>query len=633
MIKCWMRVVLIAALVLGMSSPLLSAGEPPMLEPLVEAGELPPLADRLPAEPYVVEPLEQIGRYTEQLNLVTLSPTGWGDDHMLMSVFNQPVKPNPETFVLEPHFATAVDVSEDASVYTFHFREGVRWSDGEPFTSEDIVFWYEHILLNEDLTPVVGTAWRYGEDVFELTVIDDHTVEFAFAGPQPFFMERMGHSFGGGLYHPKHYLSQFHPAFVEEEELAELVADEGFNEWYELFSYKNDRTAHAPTVEGLPTLGPYFISEMTAERRVYERNPYYWKVDTEGNQLPYVDRLVSQIVGSVEVAAGMIIDGQVDFAGRVTDVRDVPLYASYEEEGNFETLFWNNARGTHVIFQLNLTHEDEVLREIFQDKRFRQALSLAIDREDISEALYFGHAVARQYTVLDSSQYFRQEFADAYAEYDPERAEELLIEMGLEQDGQGRWLRPDGRPIAFKIEFIDWEGVCLPTSELVAEYWNEFGLVVDYEEISGELQSVRGEGNLMDATTWMGNNASDMLFPLAPDYFVATNVTWSQVWSTEWARWFNSDGEHGQEPPPEVKEARQLWEDLLVEPDEELRFDMTQRILELQAENLWVIGAVGQAPFPIIKNKDMKNFSEIGYWGWDTMWSTTFNPEQVFLDR
>lgn len=624
---------LVCCLVILGSMSTLAYQESPFLAERVQRGELPPVDQRLPLEPYVVEPIDRIGQYGGTLNLVTLSPTGWGDDHMLMSVFNQIIKPDPHTFLLEPHFAKQVDVSDDRTTYTVHFREGVHWSDGEPFTTADIQFWYEHILMNEDLTPVIGPTWRFQDQPLELEVIDDFTVAFVFAGPVPFFLERMAHGDGSGIFHPKHYLSQFHPAFVDADALQRMVEAEGFGTWFELFGNRNSRIAHAPVVEGLPTLGSFFIAESSAERRVYERNPYYWKVDTEGNQLPYVDRMVSQIVGNVEVAAGMIIGGQVDFAGRVTDVRDVPMYQRFEEESNFNTLFWNNARGTHVIFQLNLTHENEVVREIFQDKRFRQALSLAIDRQDISDALYFGHAVPRQYTVLESSQYFRPEFGSAFAEYDPDRASALLDEMGLERTRDGHVLRPDGERLNIVIELIDWEGVCLPTAELVREYWEAVGIQVEVRVVSGELQSARGPANLMDATTWMGNNASDMLFPLAPDYLVPTNVTWSQVWSTEWARWFNTNGREGQEPPAEAKEARQLWEQIVIEADDDERFAMAQRILELQAENLWVIGVVGQAPFPVIVSKDLHNFAELGYWGWDTMWSTTFNPEQVFLTR
>ncbi len=602
--------------------------EAPMLEEMVAQGDLPPVAERLPAEPYVVEPRDSIGEYGGTIEVATMWINAHGDDHMLMSAFNQLIKPDPLTFELHPFFAREVEVSEDTSSYTIHFREGVKWSDGEPFTTEDIAFWYDSILLNEDLTPTPGPIWRHGDETFELEIIDDYTAAFHYAGPKPYFLIEM--STEGSIYHPKHYLTQFHPDYRDEEELRQLVLDEGYSTWYELFSAKNERLGATPLVEDLPTVASFVLTEMSSERRVYERNPYYWQVDTAGNQLPYVDRINTTLVGDTEVWNGLIISGQLHFTGRGTDVRNIPLYHEYGEEGGYRVKLWENARGAHVILQVNLSHPDEALREIFGDKRFRQALSLAIDREDINEALYFGYGEPRQYTVLETSDLFKQEYADAFIAYDPERAQALLEEMGLEMGRDGYWLRPDGERLSFTIETIDIEGITIPTTELAVEYWQAIGLDAEMRSISWELQGTRAPGNLMDGSTWVGNEASEMGFPRRPSFLVASPDVGAS-WNAGWVQWYNSRGEEGIEPPELVQEIRELWETLMMEPDAEARRAMEKELLEHQAENLWVIGVIGKAPYPLVVSDDLVNFLEFGYWGNDVRWSTLSEPEQLWL--
>lgn len=627
------RLVMIIAL-LGIT--LLGAGaagayqEAPMLADRVAAGELPPVADRLPLEPYVVVPREEIGHYGGTLEVATMWINSHGDDHMLMSLFNQIVKPDPETFEILPHFAKKVEVSEDSASYTISFREGVKWSDGHPFTTEDILFWYDSILQNEDLTPRPGPVWLANGELFELEVIDDFTVRFNYAGPKPMFLIEMASGEGASIYHPKHYLAQFHPDYRDAAELEALVRTEGYATWYELFASKNERLGHAPVVEDLPTLGSYILKERATDRRIYERNPYYWKVDTEGNQLPYIDRMNTTLVGNTEVWNAMIVAGQLHFAGRGTDVRNIPMYHRFGEDGDYRTVLWQNARGAHVILQVNQSHRDEALRAVFGDARFRQALSLAIDRADINEVMYFGYGEPRQYTVLEASRFFEPALGEAYIEYDPDRAIELLSDMGLQRDREGYWLRPDGQRLRWIMEVIDIEGITIPTTELAVGFWQEIGLDVEMQSISWELQGTRAPANMMDGSTWVGNEASEIGFPRRPS-FLAPVPDVGSSWNAGWVQWYNSDGEEGIEPPELAKEARSLWERIMVEPDETLRDEMCRQLLQLQAENLWVIGVVGKAPFPLVVSNKLRNFLELGYWGNDVMWSTISDPEQLFF--
>ncbi len=609
-------------------------GEAPEFQELVDAGELPPVEERLPKNPLVVEPYNNIGEYGGTLLTATTNLNAWGEDLMVMDIMNSFVRPSADAGEIYLNFAKDIEISDDMSDYTIYLREEVKWSDGEPFTTEDIEFWYEDILLNEEITPVIGINFKDADgDVMNLNVIDDYTFKVEFGTTQPFFIETLVHGTGWNWLMPKHYLKQYHPNYVEEEELEQIVEDRGFDAWYELLGYKNSGNGQANFVEGVPTLGPYVLTSMETDRRVWERNPYYWKVDSEGNQLPYIDRIEADLVADREVLNGRIMAGDIDFAGWDTDIRNYPMFRQYEDQGNYRTIQWTSGIATDVHYMFNHTHEDENMREIFQDKQFKRAMSLAIDREEINEMIYFGQAEPYQMTVLPSSQYYKPEYSEVYTEYDPERAKEKLDEIGLvDQNGDGWRQLPNGDDFFFTIEAVLAETPKEPNVELVTEHWREIGINVDWEPISGELSGERAPANLMDANIWHGGSASDILFPIDSKFFVPDSTGWEHTIFPLWDQWYASGGDEGEEPPAHVKELRGWWEEMLVEPDRERRIELGQKILDMRAEHLWSIGTVGQAPWIVIAEANLRNIPEDALWAWDTLWSTTVDPEQFYFE-
>jgi peptide/nickel transport system substrate-binding protein len=626
----WLSVALIVGMCFGAAAVAQTFGESPMLAQRVASGELPPVEERLPTEPYVVVPIDEIGQYGGVARSVSQYAENWGDDMMLTSFINGFVQPNPAG-ELAPHFARQIDVSDDFTNFTFHLYEGVKWSDGHPYTTEDVMFWYENVLLNEELTPSIHPMWRYGDAVAVVEALDEVSFSVTFAGPSPFFLYRLVHT--GNIFHPKHYLSQFHPNFTSAEELDRLVREAGFEHWYQLYANKNLMKYEYPMTLNRPTLSPYVLVEKTSEFRRYERNPYYWKVDSAGNQLPYIDGIFTEIVPNREILNGKIIAGEIDFAGFDTELQNYPLYRRYEEAGNYRVLLWRTGLGSDVIYQLNLTHEDTVLREIFQDVRFRRALSLAINRDEINEEIYFGQAEPTQYTLLPISRYYKPEYAAAFIEYDVEAARGLLDDMGLAVDPNGLRLRPDGEVLSFTIEYVDWVTPKRPNVELVTEYWGELGLTVTARPVSGELQGQRAPANLMDATLWHGDKATDMMFPGNAQFFVPMSLSWEVGWAPEWIRWLTTSGGGGTEPPQELKDLYAWWQEMLFAPSQERIDELGDMILASQAENLWVIGTIGNSPHPVIANKDLGNVPETGYWVWDMLWTSPFDPEQMFFRR
>lgn len=606
--------------------------EAPMLREKVARGELPPVEERLPEQPYVVVPRERIGRYGGTLHVITrytTVPVGAG---FVQDVLNGFVEPNPAGDKLLPHFATEIEVSEDKTTYTIHLREGAKWSDGVPFTADDIMFWYEDILLNKELTPAISSVWKAGGEVVKVRKLDDYTVQFKFAKPQPEFL---GWPFSKATQHfrmlkPKHYFKQFHPKYTPMEELKKKVKEAGFDKWYDFFWAKAEEYCGLSAVPGTPVLTPYMPVEATASRRVFVRNPYYWKVDTEGNQLPYIDKIVEEIVTDPEVAQGKIISGEVDFNGFLTTTKNYPMYKKNEQKGGYRTILWDSGKASEVIFFFNLTHQDPVLRQIFRDVRFRRAMSLAINRQEINDFLYFGKAKIMQYTVV-ASKYFEPEFANAYVEYNPEKAKALLDEMGLvDTDGDGWRERPDGKKLTFTIEFTSAEDpLKTDTVELVANYWRAVGVDVKVKEISGELFDTRGSGNSLDCSIWHGGFGD--LGILFPELHPGTDFPGPiHVWPRFKDYYFRGE-KIQQSIPKEVRKLFEVTEKVLTTPDEEERVRLGKEILRLHAENLWIIGTVGFAPHPIVVDKDLHNVPEKGHWCWEVQWMTTRDPEQLFF--
>ncbi len=628
-------VILILAVIMTSASALgMEFNEAPELKAMVERGELPPVEERLPIADhvFVVEPYESIGQYGGTARLGTIRPVSWGDDLMLMSTFVTLVTPSPDLTELVPHVAREVEHNEDMSVWTFYLREGLKWSDGHPYTADDIMYWYEDVLLNEDLTPVVGRDWRSLDgEIVEVVKVDDYTVEYRWNNPKPYFLNQITHA-SWDVY-PKHYLSQFHPNYRDYDDLMEEVRAAGFEEWYEYHGNRNQREMGTPMQPDLPTLAGFYLESITSDRRIYVRNPYFWKVDQEGNQLPYIDRLETQIASDREVLSGMVISGALDFAAYQSDIRDYPMLRNFSEEGGYNVYLWQSAMND-AIYMFNMTHEDPVLREVFQDVRFRRAMSLGIDRDEINQVIYFGQGRPAQYTVLDMTRHYNEEYEQAFIEYDPDQANSLLDEMGLtERDSEGYRLMPDGRRLMFTIEYFDNETPKGPNVELVTQQWQELGVDARSRSISGELQGQRAPANLMDATIWHGDKATDILFPFQAQFFVPTGPGWERTKWPLWGTWINTDGAEGEEPPQLVKDIREWYDTMMTSPDEALRAEMADRILAAQAENLWTIGTINYAPFPVVASKALRNVPEQGYWTWDSQWTPAWHPEHFWLDR
>ncbi len=581
--------------------------EAPSLLRRVEAGELPPVAQRLPENPLVIIPPEQIGPYGGTWVRFGTSP----DDISVYEgrlAYEGLVRWGPMGRKVLPNLAVRWEITDGGRTYTFWLRKGVRWSDGKPFTADDIMFWYEDVVKNSELTPMIGRTWVRGGELFQLEKLDDYTVRYKFKEPHGLFLKKLAEGSYWAIF-PAHYLKQFHPKYVPKERLEQMAREKSFDLWYQLFWEK--RSYLNPEI---PRLWPWVMTQPPPARPVvFERNPYYWKVDPEGNQLPYIDRVTYGIY-SPETINLKAINGEIGMQARHMDFRNYPLFMSNRGKGGYRILHWISGGGGTLQLGLNLNHKDPVLKKIFHDRRFRIALSHAINRDEINEAKFFGIGTPRQLCPPRASPYYCPEYERAYIEYDPQLANRLLDEMGLDKkNADGIRLRPDGKPLTLHIETTSILGI-MGDAELIADYWTAVGVKTQIKEEARQLLCLRKDALVYDVGVWQ---AADELMPLMdPRYFFPYNP--GSIQGIDYARWWRSKGKAGEKPTPEMLRCIELYEEIQRTPEanEAKQIRLFKKIIDLNLQNLWVIGTIGEVPTIVLVSNAFRNVPEVAVYGW-----------------
>lgn len=605
----------------------------PMLDEAVKTGKLPPVKDRLPKDPPVIEPYE-IGQYGG--TAITFARQDFGEADMLSPPARMLIM-DPELKEILPHFAKGWEFQDEGKTLILYLREGMKWSDGEPYTADDWMFWYNQILMNKEMTSSLPRRWELGGELVKLERIDDYTLAFRSAVPNPYLINILAQGMDVKWNSPPaHYLKQFHPDFVPMEELMKEARENKKTRWTDYFGWRAF-TLTDPKA-GTPVMRPFVAVYETPGLVVLERNPYYPFIDPQGNQLPYIDRIQIHTVQDEEMMTAKAATGQATFAGWATKTSDIPLFKLYEKKGNYKTYIWRRIHGADVTFQFNFNalfsaeKPDYELREIFWDPRFRKAMSLAIDRDEINKIVYFGRASPRQTTVLPTSKFYEEEFAQAYAQYDPKEANRLLDEMGMKDvNGDGIREKPNGKPFAVTLEWTPMETPKELITELVVDQWRKVGINIALKQLSGTFLLERVNASLPQMGLWHADRCTDILFPVEPYWFAPIHIYWEKCMWNEWTRWLLTEGTRGEEPPQIAKDLFNWWEEMNTTFDDEKRLELGKKILRSQAENVWTIGTVGIAPHPIIVSNKLHNVPKNGYWGWDGRWSAPYYPETWYL--
>jgi len=610
-------------LVLTFSAVALGYNEAPMLAERVKEGKLPPVEERLPKKPCVVDVVDEIGQYGGTWRRAALSPTDIQTNARL--TYETLVRWNADGSDVIPNVAERYEISEDGRTFTFYLREGMKWSDGHPFTADDFEFWWNDVVLNPELTPVYPEWLTINGQLAEFRKLDQYTIQFEFPSPYALFIRQMAYQGEGVTQYPKHYLSKFHPNYVGLEKANALAVEAGLEMWFQNFNAKRDPRFNPEC----PVIWAWIITVPSpATTVVAERNPYYWKVDAEGNQLPYIDRITHDIVDNIQVLNLKAAAGEIDMQLRHLLWDNLPVFADNMERNNFRILMWQSAEPSNFVIYFNPWCKDEGLRELFMDVRFRRAMSLAIDREEMNELAYLGLGRARQGGVISSSPFFVEGSDLNYVERDVAEANRLLDEIGLtRRDSEGYRLLPDGRRLTINFTLTPAFGPWTKAAELAVDYWKDIGIRVIVSVLERTLFEERANGLDFEMSPWTNDRG---LTPDVDPLFLLPGR--GQGVDSPWFRWFVTQGRTGEEPPAgPIRQAYDLYGKVKNAADVDEIAGLMQELVKLNNEQLWYIGTVGDLPHIVIISNRMRNVPEVAVSDWLQKTPGNTWPEQYYL--
>ncbi len=584
--------------------------------PMLDGKNLPPVKERLPEEPKLVNEIPksmqegfEIGTYGGTLRTVT-SVVEWDADVFVMN--NEPLLNTPGILgeKITGNVLKGYEVTPDQKAFTFYMRKGLKWSDGEPVTVEDVRFTVEDFLFNKELNPVFPAWMQSGGKAdgkpFKFEVVDDYTFKITFDEPYGGFPIRLAIQGWRGyseLLKPAHYLKQFHKKYADPKDLEKKIAEAKFKkgDWVSLFNDKditNWELTNSKAI-GFPVLYPWKFVKKTQTQAEFERNPYYFKVDREGNQLPYIDKIQSTLVQNIEMVSMKTIAGEVDFSRESAALVKMPLYKENEKNGYKTLLAKMHVTPTDVF--LNMTHKDESWRKVVRDVRFRKALNMALNRDEIVDAIYYGFAEPSK--MIDPT-------------YDLEEANRLLDEMGMKKGPDGFRLAPDGKKFTIPFEIGAQAPDIVPLTELIVEQWKQLGLNVTMKTIDSTLWGTRNTANELKAT---------MIWTHTPLWYMGD---WGQgLWGPLWNRWYTTGGKEGEKPPEDVIKLYDLITQVAVASPEDGR-KAYEQIKEELAKNIWYFVHIENVKQPMIINAKLGNVSDKGF-----AIAADFGGEQFFFKK
>jgi peptide/nickel transport system substrate-binding protein len=586
-------------------------GEPPALAERVEAGELPPTAQRLPENPRVVE-VDSIGRHGGDLRISMAK----AKDTRMMTVYGYArLAGYDKSYNIVPDILESIDV-EEGRIFTLRLRKGHKWSDGHPFTTEDFRYWWEDVANNTDLAPLGPPIFvKVDGQLPKVEIIDELTVRYTWQSPNPSFLPRLAGARPPFIYRPAHYLKQFHANHSKQEELEETVKKRRMRSWAALHN-ASDNMYNFDNPE-LPSLQPWLNTGRPPRQQfVFVRNPYFHRVDPEGQQLPYIDRVLMNIADAKLIPAKAAA-GEADLQARNIFMSHYTFLKQSEEKKKYETYLWNTALGSKVALYPNMHHKDPAWRELFRDVRFRRALSLATDRDEINQVIFFGLAQPANNTVLPESPLFREELQSRWADFDPDKAEQLLDEIGLDKRGRdGVRLLPDGRRLEIVIETAGEETEQVDVLELLHDTWLDVGIKIFTRPSQREVFRNRVFAGETMIAVWFGVDNGIVSADMSPNEFAPTQQVQYQ-WP-KWGQYFETGGQAGEEidmaEPRELFDLYSRWQ-TATSSDE--RTKIWQRILDIHADQVFTIGIVCCTKQPVVVNNRLRNVPKEGVYAWN----------------
>jgi peptide/nickel transport system substrate-binding protein len=601
---------------------------PPYFAKDEQSGDLPPIAERIPEHPAVATMPEQ-GQQGGELKTLLASAR---DNRQISYYSYARLVCYDRNYKLQPDILESYEDKDD-KVFTLHLRKGMKWSDGKPFTTEDFRYWWEDVANNKDLSPAgppKDLIVNGKPPVVEF--IDETTVRYSWDEPNADFLPKLAGAAPLYIFRPSHYLKKFHAKYADPEKLAEAVKDAEQPSWAGLHN-RRDNMGRNDNPK-LPTLDPWVLrTKPPAQRFVYTRNPYYYRVDQAGHQLPYLDQLIVDISASslVPTKTGA---GETDLQARYLRFDNYTFLKVGEKRGTYWVRLWDDGRGSNLALFPNMNTNDDVWRELMRDVRFRRALSLGIDRHEINQAIYFGLGNEGANTLIPASPLYKQDYRSAWANFDPVLANRLLDQIGLTQrDENGIRLLKDGRPATIIIDIAGDSTEATDVLELIKDTWHTIG--IDLYPKPSQIEVMRNRIFSGDAQMSLSNGI-DNGFPsadMSPQDFVP--FTQQQYQWPKWGQYLETAGEDGQKVDlPEAASLQDLMGQWRRAGDSETRGKVWGQILSIWADQVYTIGTVAGIPQPVVVSRHLKNVPERAMWAFEPGANFgVYKPDTFWLDQ
>lgn len=586
----------------------------PDLAEQVAAGKLPPVDERLPERPFVVRMNggRSAGKYGGALDI--LMARSKDVRQMVVYGYARLVKYD-RNFKLVPDILEAVYV-EEGRIFTLLLRKGHRWSDGAPFTTEDFRYWWENVANDQNLMPVgPPVTLRVNGVLPTVEIVDETTVRYSWPAPNPRFLPALAGAGPLYIYRPSHYLKRYHAAYGDEATLNAAAGARGQRNWASLHN-KLDNQYRNDNVE-LPSLQPWInTTPGPAERFTFQRNPYFHRIDPAGRQLPYIDRVVMQVANS-RIIPAKTGTGESGLQARYLRFDNYTFLRQNQDRNGFKTLLWRIGKGSHMTLYPNLNAADEAWRTLFRDVRVRRALSLAINREEINQVIYYGLALQSQNTVLPQSPLFKPEYQAAWAGFDLKQANALLDEVGLtSRNSAGLRLLPDGRAMELIVETAGESSEQTDVLSLIRDSWKKIGIALHSKPSQRDVVRNRIYSGETLMSIWAGLENGLAGPDSLPDELAPTSQLQYQ-WP-KWGQFIETSGKSGE--PVDMDEPKRLLallDDWYAAGERTEKADIWRRMLSIWSDRVFTIGIVSGVMQPVVIDARLRNVPENGMYTWD----------------
>ena len=585
--------------------------------------DLMPLAKRLPSEPLIVAPYNKIGMYGGTLNGISKATESGTSDLLSVRHVNL-VRFSDDLATVVPNVAKSWQWNDTFTVLKVNLRKGHKWSDGQDFNAHDIAFWYNNLLMNTNVIKKPKDRFLSAGKPVKVEVLNDTTVQFTMNESTPGFLDNFAQDYAQP-FQPKHLLAQFHPELTKDadKKAQALGFDNGYaliNFYYGQSDWKDvptpllkdkaatERLVKAGLTAIAPSLESYLVVEESLEGRRLVANPYFFQVDTAGNQLPYINEISEVFIGDEDIQTAKLIAGEVDYKAQAVNLPQAPVLLENKEQGAYELALRPTIAQTTIAF--NLTDKNIEKRAVFNNINFRRAMSVAMNRDQINEIAYFGLGKPTQYTGFDAdtTPFISNELKNSWIQYDPKMAAKLLDKAGvIDQNNDGLRDLPSGKNFELNIQYAT-QGTPTELVEIIANNWTQVGIKTTIKEVTSDEYRNSQTANDLSVLSWvmgrplatLASNVETLLPPYGSFFDLRTGMLWAQHRDTK--------GTEGVKPPATVAKMKKMTDEFVtLQAGSDASNKLGAKIAQQVVDDLYILGTV-KAVSPVYRSLSLGNF-------------------------